>query len=186
MIRAQVKLEFAWGLATLMTEAIGDAQPRTHQMLGEIWTFAALARAAIRAAEADAADPGNGVWYCDLPPLLALRTSFPRWFPRVNEIIRELGAHNLLTTPTAANFADPELRPLLDRYLRGAGDVDSERRARVFRLAWDFAGTALASRNEQYERFYLGSAARNLMQAHQRMDHARAAALVERFLTEAP
>lgn len=184
MIRAQVKLSFAWGLTTLMTEAIGDTQPRTQQMLGEIWTFAELARAAIRAAEADARNPGNGMWYCDLPPLLALRTSFPRWFPRVNEIIRELGAHNLLTTPTAANFADTALRGLIDRYLAGAGDVDAERRTRIFRLAWDFAGTALASRNEQYERFYLGSAARNLMQAHQRMDRSRALALVERFLSE--
>ncbi len=184
MIRAQVKLEFAWGLATLMTEAIGSATPPVHQMLGEIWSFAALARAAIRAAETDARDPGNGMWYCDVEPLMALRTSLPRWFPRVNEIIRELGAHNLLTTPSAEQFANPGLRPLLDRYLAGAGGVDAERRARIFRLAWDFSGTALASRNEQYERFYLGSAGRNLMQAHQRMDRSRAMALVNRFLSE--
>ncbi|MGE0415393.1 MAG: 4-hydroxyphenylacetate 3-hydroxylase N-terminal domain-containing protein [Acetobacteraceae bacterium] len=184
MIRAQVKLEFAWGLATLMTEAIGSHTPPVQQMLGEIWTFGALARAAIRAAEVDARDPGNGMWYCDLPPLVALRTSFPRWFPRVNEIYRELGAHNLLTTPSTAQLADPALRPLLERYLGGVGDIDAERRSRIFRLAWDFAGTGLASRNEQYERFYLGSAGRNLMQAHQRMDRTRATSLVERFLQE--
>ncbi|MGE0224142.1 MAG: 4-hydroxyphenylacetate 3-hydroxylase N-terminal domain-containing protein [Acetobacteraceae bacterium] len=184
MIRAQVKLEFAWGLATLMTEAIGDARPPTHQALGEIWTFAQLSRAAIRAAEADARDPGNGMWYCDTAPLLALRTSLPRWFPRVNEIIRELGAHNLLTTPTAAQFAAPALRPLIERYLVGADGVDAERRTRIFRLAWDFAGSALASRNEQYERFYLGSAACNLTQAHQRADRSRATGLVDTFLLE--
>jgi len=184
MIRAAVKLEFAWGLATLMTEAIGGTQPQTQMMLGEIWTFSALARAAIRAAEADAYDPGNGMWYCDVAPLTALRTSFPRWFPRVNEIIRELGAHNLLATPTRSQFADPVLRPLLDSFLAGSGDIDAERRARIFRLAWDFAGTALASRNEQYERFYLGSASRNLTQAHMRANRDRAMALVERFLSE--
>jgi 4-hydroxyphenylacetate 3-monooxygenase oxygenase component len=184
MIRAQVKLSFAWGLSTLMAGAIGDAQPRTDIMLGEIWTFAELARAAIRSAEIDSRDHGNGLWLCDLPPLFALRTSLPRWFPRVNEIIRELGAHNLLTTPTARDFANPALRPLIDRYLAGAEPIDAERRARIFRLAWDFAGTALASRNEQYERFYLGSASRNLMHAHQRNDRARALALVEQFLEE--
>ena len=165
MVRAEVKLQFAWGLATVMTEAIGGAHPQAQHMLGEIWCFAEFARAAIRAAEVDARDWGNGVWCCDLPPLIALRASLPRWFPRVNEIIRELGAHNHLTAPTAAQFADPVLRPLLDRCLHGAQGVDAERRSRIFRLAWDFAGTALASRNEQYERFYMGSAGRNLMHA---------------------
>ncbi len=186
MIRARVKLEFAWGLTTLMTDAIGDAQPRTIPMLGEIWAFAQLARSAIQAAETNASGDGTGFWCCEEAPLMALRTALPRWFPRVNEIIRELGAHNLLTTPTAAQLADPALRPLIDRYLSGAGTVDAERRARIFRLAWDFAGTGLASRNEQYERFYLGSAGRNQANAHLRAgrDRDRAAALVERFLSE--
>ena len=58
-----------------------------------------------------------------------------------------------MTTPTTAQLANPALRPLLDRYLHGAVGVDATRRARVFRLAWDFVGTALAGRNEQYERF---------------------------------
>ena len=62
--------------------------------------------------------------------------------------------------------------------------MSAEERARIFRLAWDFAGTALASRNEQYERFYLGSAARNLQGAHTRFDRTRANRLVDRFLDE--
>ena len=78
----------------------------------------------------------------------------PVWFPRVNEIFRLIGSHNHFTAPTAAQFADPSLRPLLDKYLHGAGKVEAEERARIFRLAWDFSGSALASRNEQYERFY--------------------------------
>jgi 4-hydroxyphenylacetate 3-monooxygenase len=184
LVRAEVKLHFAWALATLMTETIGGAQVEAQRMLGEIWTFAELARAALRAAEADSYDYGNGLWCCDIRPLIALRTSLPRWFPRVNEIIRELGAHNHLTTPTTAQLANPDLRPLLDRYLHGAAGIDATRRARVFRLAWDFVGTALASRNEQYERFYMGSAARNLLHAQQRADRTRALRLLERFLGE--
>jgi aromatic ring hydroxylase len=184
MVRAEVKLHFAWALATLMAETIGGTTPEAQRMLGEIWTFAELARAGIRAAEADARDWGNGVWACDVRPLIALRTSLPRWFPRVNDIIRELGAHNHLTAPTMAQLANPALRPLLDRYVHGAGGVDATRRARVFRLAWDFAGTALASRNEQYERFYMGSAARNLLHAQQRADRTRGLRLLQRFLGE--
>lgn len=183
MVRAEVKLHFAWAIATLMCETIAATAPEAQRMLGELWTFAELARAGIRAAETDARDWGNGVWACDVRPLIALRTSLPRWFPRVNEIIRELGAHNHLTAPTTAQLANPALRPLIDRYMHGA-DVDAARRARVFRLAWDFAGSALGSRNEQYERFYMGSAARNLLHAQQRADRTRATRLLERFLSE--
>jgi 4-hydroxyphenylacetate 3-monooxygenase len=108
----------------------------------------------------------------------------PTWFPRVNEIIRLLGSHNHFTAPSAAEFANPTLRPLLDKYLRGANGISAEARARIFRLAWDFSGSALASRNEQYERFYLASAARNLAVAHDKSDRTRPYRLVDRFLTE--
>ncbi len=186
MIRAETKLTFAWGIASRMAEAINASLPPALQMLGEIWTFAQFARSALRAAEVDAREYGNGAWFPAVEPLIALRASLPRWFPRVNEIIRELGSHNLLTTPTAAQFANPTLRPLLDAMLAGSGGVSAEERARIFRLAWDFAGSALASRNEQYERFYLGSGPRNLMHAQQRGDRSRADRLVDRFLREAP
>ena len=51
MIRAWTKLDFAWGIACRMAEAIGASEPATLQMLGEIWGFAELTRAAVRAAE---------------------------------------------------------------------------------------------------------------------------------------
>ncbi len=183
MIRAQTKLEFAYGLAARMTEAINQTQPPTQQLLGEITMFAELARAAVFAAEQGARDIGNGLWCCSLPPLLALRAALPGWFPRVNEIIRLVGSHNLLTTPARAPLADRRLRPLIDKYLTGVG-IDAEQRSRLFRLAWDFTGTALGSRNEQYERFYLGSSGRNLIAAHTLADRGRANRLVDRFLLE--
>ena len=79
-----------------------------------------------------------------------------------------------------------KLRPLIDHYLGGANQTDAERRIRLFRLAWDYAGTALASRVELYERFYLTSGARNQQRAHQKAaNRDRAMALVDRFLNEA-
>ncbi len=184
MIRAQTKLEFAWGLASRMVEVINAGAPTTFEMLGELWSYAEFARATVRAAEAGASEQGNGVWFPAVGPLTALRAALPAWFPRVNEIIRLLGSHNLLAAPTASQLGDPSLRPLIDRYLRGAKDVSAEDRIRVFRLAWDFVGSALASRNEQYERFYLASGARNYQMAHITAPTARAAKLVDRFLGE--
>ncbi|HVY14210.1 MAG TPA: 4-hydroxyphenylacetate 3-hydroxylase N-terminal domain-containing protein [Rhodopila sp.] len=186
MIRAWTKLEFAYGIATRMAEAIGANDPNTQQMLGEIWTYAEMTRAAVVAGETGAYEHGNGAWFLDRRPMDALRAMLPYWFPRVNEIIRLIGSHNVLATPAAADFADPSLRPLIDTYLRGAGDVSAEERARLFRLGWDFAGSALASRNEQYERFYLTSGARNRQGAHLRADRAEPFRLVDRFLRQTP
>ena len=81
MIRAQTKLEFAYGLASRMAEAINDGAPATAQMLGEIWTYAEFARAAIHAAEAGAAEWGNGLWFPDGGPLAALRAALPDVVP---------------------------------------------------------------------------------------------------------
>jgi 4-hydroxyphenylacetate 3-monooxygenase len=184
MVRAWTKLEFAWGLACRMAEAIGSSDPVTLQMLGEIWGYAELARSAVRAAEEGAYHHGNGAWFLDGRPMDALRMTLPYWFPRVNEIIRLIGSHNVLATPASGAFDDPALRPLIDKYLRGAGDVSAVERARVFRLGWDFAGSALASRNEQYERFYLTSGARNRQNVQLRADRTEANRLVDRFLRE--
>ena len=81
-------------------------------------------------------DPTQGT----LPTEAALRAALPTWFLRTNEIIRQLGSHNLLTTPARAALADETLRPLLEKYLKGV-DADAEQRSRLFRLAWDFAAT---------------------------------------------
>jgi 4-hydroxyphenylacetate 3-monooxygenase len=185
MIRAWTKLDFAWGLALRMAASINAADPETQRMIGEIWTYAEFTRSALVAAEAEAREWPSGLWTCGIRPLHALRATLPLWFPRVNEILRLIGSHNLLAAPSAAQLADPDLRPLIDRYLPGAKGLAAEERVRIFRLAWDFAGSALASRNEQYERFYLASSARNLARHLQFTDRGRADRLVQRFLDEA-
>ena len=150
-----------------MAEAVGTSRrPDVMQMLGEIWSYAALTRAAVRAAEADAHDYGDGAWFCAEAPFRALRPTLPGWMPRVNEIIKLIGSHNLLATPSRAGLENAELRPWLDRYLPGAGDGDAQERSRLFRTAWDFAGSALGARTELYERYYLASAARTYTLAH--------------------
>jgi len=186
MIRAQTKLEFAWGLANRMLNCINGKQPPSVEMVGEIWTFSEFARASVYAAEMQATEYPGGAWFPDVRPLHALRATLPFWFPRVNEIIRLLGSHNVFAAPTEAQMNNPELKPLIDRYLRGAGDISAKERVRVFRLAWDFVGSALASRNEQYERFYLASGTRNRQIHEMFAQPARADRLVDQFLIDAP
>ncbi|MAE95913.1 MAG: 4-hydroxyphenylacetate 3-hydroxylase [Deltaproteobacteria bacterium] len=182
MIRAQTKLEFAWGLAARMAEIVNDTGPPTQMLLGEIRCYSELVYSALRLAEAEAFDYGEGAWFPDGRPFVPLRALVPQWFPRVNEIFHLIGSHNLLAAPSRAQLDDPTMRPLLDRYLHGAHEVDAEERAAVFRLAWDFVGSELGSRNELYERYYFGSGARHIGLAHLAGDRARADTLVDRML----
>jgi aromatic ring hydroxylase len=62
---------------------------------------------------------------------------------------------------------DDNLRPVIDEFMHGANDMDAERRAGIYRLAWDFIGSGLGSRNELYERNYLASPRTNRSLHHQ-------------------
>jgi hypothetical protein len=53
-------------------------------------------------------------------------------------------------------------------------------------LAWDFVGSALAGRNQLYERFYLTSGARNYQIAHIMAPKQRAHRLVDQLLGLVP
>jgi len=166
-IRAAVKLEFLYDLATRLAEVQNmTGRPDVTRMLGELWGFAAMTRAAIAAGEAGARDWGNGAWFCDDKPFRAVRTMMPTWMVRANEILRLLGSHNLLCTPPSSAFTHPELGPLVKRYLPGANGIPAEERAQIFRTAWDVCGSGLGGRMELYEMFYLSSQARNLQLDH--------------------
>ena len=113
----------------------------------------------------------------------SVRSILPVWMPRVAEIITLIGSHNLLTTPSRAELEDPKLRPLLDEMLHGADGAGADERAQVFRLAWDFVGSALGGRGFLYERFYLTSATRNKQMLHTRFfDRTRSQALLKDML----
>jgi 4-hydroxyphenylacetate 3-monooxygenase/anthranilate 3-monooxygenase (FAD)/4-hydroxyphenylacetate 3-monooxygenase len=170
-IRASVKLEFAYDLCTQMAKVTAtEGKPDIASMLGEIYSYLRIARSVVADAENRASDWGGGAFFCH-DDISSLRTVLPIWMARVNDIIKTMGSHNLLATPTAAAFEDPRLGPLLHKYLPGANGIAPEERARIFRTAWDFAGSALGSRIELYERFYLGSVGRA-----RALDHKKAQA----------
>lgn len=196
-IRARVKLEFAYELCSRMAATLNDRRAETLRMCGEIWSYAELTRAAIQAAEAGAhrygpsegaTDAEGGAFFPDDRPFRALRPTIPGWMARANEIIKLIGSHNLLATPTAADFDHPQLRPLLETYLPGAARgqrTSASDRTALFRTAWDFAGSALGSRTELYERYYLASAARMFQVNHVLAQREQEWTLVPEFLAAA-
>ena len=197
-IRARVKLEFAYELCSRMAATLNDRRPETLRMLGEIWSYAELVRAAVRASEADAHAYGlphghdpRPAFFPDERPLRSLRPTIPGWMARVNEIIKLIGSHNLLATPTSADFANPDLGPLLETYLPGAAGQHgapspAADRAALFRTAWDFAGSALGSRTELYERYYLAGAARIFQINHITAQREQEWTMLPEFLQQIP
>jgi 4-hydroxyphenylacetate 3-monooxygenase len=147
------KCEFVLGLALLMSEALGNAHlPHTEQHIGELMLYTELMRACMRAAEADAEVDRWGVMTPAILPTESTRNLMMTCYPRMIEILQLLGSSSFLLTPSEADMNGP-LRPQIDQYLT-TDKVAAQDRVRLFRLAWDVAGSAFGSRQVLYERFF--------------------------------
>jgi aromatic ring hydroxylase len=165
-IRALTKLEFAYSLASRLAEIVNDRRDGTLEQLGEILSYVDMTRNAIELSVEKCRTWPDGAVFPDPRALTSMRSLLAVWMPRVNEIIRTIGSHNLLATASRGQLDDARLRPLIEEFLPGAAGIGAEERAAVFRMAWDFVGSALGSRNELYERNYLSSARTNRINAH--------------------
>lgn len=181
-LRAEVKLEFAYELLARMAEAIHDETIATQELLGEVLGYAEMTRTAVLLAEEHGYDYGDGVFFPDGRPLHPMRAALAEWFPRVHQIFHIIGSANLLATPSRAMLDDAALRPLIGEFLDGYGEINAEERSRIFRLAWDFVGSALANRSVLYEAHYLGSVGRNRRMAGRYAHRDEYAHLVDRML----
>lgn len=147
------KCELVLGVALLMSQTIGNRQlPHVEEKIGELIMYTELMRACMRAGEADAAIDQWGVM-CPAPlSVETTRNLFMTAYPRMAEILQLIGSSSFLLTPTEADFSGP-LAGHIEQYL--ATDTSSARdRVKLFRLAWDIAGSAFGSRQILYERFF--------------------------------
>lgn len=163
------KCEFVLGVALHMTRTLGNAHlPHSEERIAELIMYTELMRACIRSSEADATLDEWGVM-CPVPLQIELtRNLFMTAYPRMAEILELLGSSSFMITPTEADFATP-LASDIEQYL--ATDTSSARdRVKLFRLAWDIAGSAFGSRQVLYERFFASdplTRARALIGLHQ-------------------
>jgi 4-hydroxyphenylacetate 3-monooxygenase len=115
-------------------------------------------KAFLRTAEVDAELDEWGVMRPAWNPLDAARNLFPRLYPRMVEIIQQIGASGLVAMPTEADLKGP-LSEDIKRYYQAAR-ADAFDRVPLFRLAWDTAISAFGSRQVLYERFFFGDPVR--------------------------
>ena len=98
------------------------------------------------------------------------------------EIVQTLAAGGFFYAPAEADLANPEIRPYIDKYVRGRAGVSAEERIALFKLAWDVTGESFASRMAQYVRFYSGDPIRLMAGFYAQYDRAPLFEIVERAL----
>lgn len=183
MTRAWTKLDFAFGLAHMISETTGvNTFGHVQEKMGEIWHYAEMTRSGLTAAVEGAEPDLGGIMTPDERSFVALRGLMPKWIPRASELIQLIGGGGFMATPSARDMNGP-MRDHIDKYYQAKG-ATAEKRIRLFRLAWDFVGSELAGRNELYERFYLGDSFRMTSLAYDLAPKAKHEQLVERFLTK--
>lgn len=146
-------------VATMVAEAIGVIDYReVAAKLGEMATYCKVWGHAMEGVEHQAGPTPSGQW--TLGPSRALHIWFTQVSGRMVELLREICASGIIMQPSENDLSSPEIRPFLDRYMRGR-DVDVEYKSRLFRLAHDLAASSFGLRQEIYEYWHGGDPNRN-------------------------
>ncbi|OZM71909.1 Pyoverdin chromophore biosynthetic protein pvcC [Amycolatopsis antarctica] len=157
--RLAVKLEFIAGLIMKALELTGTGDFRGVQTrLGEVlaWRnmFWGLADAAVR----NPVPWKNGALLPNPEYGMAHRWFMQIGYPRIKEIVHQDVAGALIyVNSSSADFRNPDIRPYLDKYLRGSGGADAVERVKLMKLLWDAVGSEFGGRHELYERNYSGN-----------------------------
>jgi 4-hydroxyphenylacetate 3-monooxygenase len=181
-VRYVTKLRFMVGLAQRTIEMIGSAgSPPVQISMGELAALVSIYEGLLLAHEANAPIKDGVLW----PSVVTLYSAMAMQSElngRMLEIIRELISSSVISQPSsAADFENPEIAPMIERYMR-SGSMDAKSRTALVRLLWDFLGTEFGSRHAQYEKFYGGSSVVVKQNVYRNFDFKRATALVDKAL----
>src|SRR5262245_33499462 len=177
------QLEFFCGLGMKVADAIGiTGFLHVQEKLGEMLSHMEVARAVFYGSEAMAQRLPSGVWVPAGTGLRAFHLQTGKIYSRFVEIVQTLAAGGFFYAPTEADLANPELRPLIDKYVRGRAGIDAEERIALFKLAWDVTGESFAQRMAQYVRFYSGDPIRLTAGFYAQYDKRQLFEIVERAL----
>jgi 4-hydroxyphenylacetate 3-monooxygenase len=156
--RFSVKLDFIAGLLLKAVDLIGSKELRGVQVqVGEVIAWRNLFWAITDAMARNPQDLNGHAWPNGdyVHPYRVFATVA---YPRIKEIIElNVSSGLIYLNSSAVDFKTPELRPYLDKYIRGSDGSDAEHRVKVLKLLWDAIGTEFGGRHELYERNYAGN-----------------------------
>jgi 4-hydroxyphenylacetate 3-monooxygenase len=157
--RLAVKLEFLAGLLAKALEVTGASEFRGVQSrLGEVLAWRNLFWGLSDAAARTPVSWRNGALLPNPQYGMAYRWFMQVGYPRIREIaLQDVASGLVYVTSSAADFKNPDIRPHLDKYLRGSNGVSALERVKVMKLLWDAVGSEFGGRHELYERNYAGN-----------------------------
>ncbi len=188
--RLAVKLDFIAGMLMKALDATGaggfrGVQTRVGEVIGWRNLFWSLT-------ESMARNPEPWIGDTVIPKLeygLTYRMFMIQGYPRIKEIIEQDVASGLIYLPSSArDFKSPDVRPYLDKYVRGSDGMTAVERVKIMKALWDSIGSEFGGRHELYERNYSGNhenvKAELLFAAENRGDVASMKGLAEQCLAE--
>jgi len=157
--RLAVKVDFITGLLSKALAMTGTKDFRgVEARLGEVMTWRSTFWTIADAMALNPVPWINGSVQPNPDAVNAFRWLSMVGYARIREIVlQDLGSALIYLPSSAKDFETPELRPYLDKYVRGSGGVDAEERVKTMKLLWDAVGSEFGGRHELYERNYQGS-----------------------------
>src|SRR4051812_35077124 len=157
--RLAVKLDFLAGLLLKAVDATGAKEFRGVQAaVGEVlaWRNCFWGLTDAMARTTTPWTPGYVLPNLDYG--LAYRVMASIAYPKIKEIIENTLASALIYLPSSAmDFKVPELKPLLEQFVRGSNGYTAIERVKLMKLLWDAIGSEFGGRHELYERNYFGN-----------------------------
>jgi 4-hydroxyphenylacetate 3-monooxygenase len=178
--RLAVKLEFIAGLMMKALEVTGTKDYRGQQVrMGEVIAYRNLFWSLSEAMARNATPWVNGAVLPNMDAATAYHVFGATFYPVVKNLIEQSITSGLIyLNSSARDFQNPELRPYLDKYVRGSAGQDAESRVKLMKLLWDTIGTEFGARHELYEINYSGSTEENRITA---LNIAQATGLADRM-----
>lgn len=159
VVLKNAKTEAFLGLVSLIGETIGaDTFPHVQEKIAEIIVYLEAMKGFWARAERDAQLNKYGLMCPDRGAIDGARNLYPRLYPRINEIVHQIGASGMITLPSEADFDSP-IGQYVEKFLQSA-TLAAKERVQLFRLAWDMTTSGFGARQTLYERFFFGDPVR--------------------------
>lgn len=177
------QMEFLTGVAMRVADAVGiDGFLHVQEKLGEMISYLEVGKSVYYGSEAMAFADENGIWQPGGLGLRSFHLQSMKIYRRMVEIIQILAGGGFFSVPTEADMANPEIRPMIDKYLRGKPGISADEKVRLFKLAWDVTGEAFAQRMQQYVHYFSGDPIRLTAATYLAYDKTSLYSMVDRAM----
>lgn len=177
------QMELAVGVALRLADSVGITQfLHVQEKLGEMILMLEMCRMTYYGAEAHAVQAPDGVVSPAGLAMRCIRLLGIQMYERMLEITRILAGGGFFQAPTEQDMNNPEIRPYIDKFMRGRAGFSADERLRIFKLAWDICGDAFGMRAQQYVHFHGGDPIRLMARVYLAYDKEPLLANVNRAL----